>query len=147
MWASTFMWVDQSSMLRKVKYWDRWPKLFGHVIKLFDHLIFHIVNVDFPVVKYSEILLHGFRMANFGHEMADGQLPCYRLWMYTYMCVYWPTGMCVCATAMAIALLQCVYHTISIFAAVAMYVHVSGHLQFSVYLSLASSIKVYTQCL
>ena len=47
------------------------------MIKLFDHLIFHIVNDDFPVVKYSEILLHGFRMANFGHEMADGQLLCY----------------------------------------------------------------------
>ena len=37
---------------------------------LFYHFIF--VNDDMLVMKYSEMLLHDFRMANFGWEMADG---------------------------------------------------------------------------
>ena len=50
--------------------------------------------------KYSEILLHGFRMANFGHEMADGQLLCYIqiVHVYIHVCVltYWYVRICNC---------------------------------------------------
>ena len=65
------------------------------------------------VLKYSEMLLHDFRMANFGWEMADGQLLCYKLYMC--VCVYMDLLICVCVTATAITLIQCVYHIISIF--------------------------------
>ena len=68
------------------------------MIKLLDHFI--LFNDDMLVMKYSEILLHGFRMANFGHEMADGQLLCHIqiVHVYIHVCIltYWYVRMCNC---------------------------------------------------